>query len=59
MSKNMNKYGPIYIKMCEKNKKYIWWEKNYRLRRNLGSFLQDPGELPEAQCEVDFTPKIA
>lgn len=42
--------------MCrEKNK--MGRVKNYRLRRNSRTFLQDPGELPEAQCEVDFNQK--
>ena len=56
ISKNMKKYGKMCKNVCEKNKK-IGWVKHYRLGRNSRTFLQDPGELPEAQCEVDFTQK--
>ena len=55
MSKNMKKYGEMCTNVSGKNK--MGWVKNYRLRRNSRTFLQDPGELPEAQCEVDFNQK--
>ena len=42
---------------CVGKKNKMGWVKNYRLRRNSRTFLQDPGELPEAQCEVDFNQK--
>ena len=57
MSKNMKKCGQMCKNVCGKKNKKIGWVKHYRLRRNSRTFLQDPGELPEAQCEVDFNQK--